>query len=503
MRPFWISSLLLSVLLLIVPHQVLGCSCAEKQNQLKEFESSELVFKGRIISIEAGKPQTETDPTGQPGSITVVVEKIYKGDLKIGQRLSLRRGSGIDCNYTFGNRDRGATLDPGISFLIYLRKPFPEIVYDSTGEPKESGNLINGVSFCSRSGDVSTAAHDLAYLDNLEKLKGKNRLSGRLIQFYGSSPPDISDMRIKVIGNGKTYVTKIVESNYFEFYDIPNGEYVVEFETPEGWKLSKRNYTSQFTEHPGRYRTDGLGKNQERVFISDGHYGLDFALDRDTLVSGRLLSREGKPVENICVSAAKTNAGIENGSGRACSDKDGLFSFDAIPVGSYHLVVNREGKISSKHPFGRVFYPGVSERSKAGVVNVSPGRYITGADIQIPEMARLIEISGNFTFDDGRPVERGTIVFTPSDTDKFDQIDASSDGNGKFVIRIPFGAAGTLTGKQLFWDNVFSCPQIVAARQAAATHYLQTQPLPITGFEPLTNATLKFPFDFCEREDRK
>jgi hypothetical protein len=493
MKSILLTSVLFSVLYLIAPVAVFACSCSERQNLQKEFESSALVFKGKITAIEGPKPQTETNPFGNSGSSSVIVERVYKGALKIGDRLTFTRGNGVNCNYTFGDSDVGQT------WLFYLDEQYPKSVFDeASGKWKETEELTNSVSFCGRSGEISTSGHDLAYLDNLEKFKGKNRLSGKLM--YGRDLPNISGMRVKIIGKRKTYVARVVESSFFEIYDIPNGEYLVEFETPEGWKLSD-NFSSEFTDHPGRFANEGLKKNQRRVFMTDGHYGLDFALEPDTLITGRLLSTQGKPITNVCISAVEIDAPLEKYAGYACSDEAGLFRFNAIDTGSYHLVVNRDGKISSRHPFGRVFYPGVFQRSDAGVLYVGPGRYITKANIQIPQMTRLIEISGNFIFADGHPIERGKIVFNPEDKEKYDSIETGSDETGKFVIKIPFGVSGTLTGEQHFRNNIV-CPEIIAALESAKSNYLETPPLSISGIEPLTNATLKFPFDFCEKEKK-
>ncbi|HMS08753.1 MAG TPA: hypothetical protein PKE66_04675 [Pyrinomonadaceae bacterium] len=71
---------------------------------------------------------------------------------------------------------------------------------------------------------------------------------------------------------------RVNESGYFEIYDLPRGEYVVEFETPEGWKLGSR-YHSGFTTYPNRFDDEGLSTNQRRVVMGEGHYTLDFSLE--------------------------------------------------------------------------------------------------------------------------------------------------------------------------------------------------------------------------------
>ncbi|MBK9162571.1 MAG: hypothetical protein IPM21_01400 [Acidobacteria bacterium] len=490
MRTAILATIFASILLLFAPSAVLACSCAERPTQDKEFNSSESVFIGRIVDSTAPTPREEV--LGRdPGLTVVVIEKVYKGDLKVGDRFTISNGDGVNCAYTFGQMSVGQT------WLLYLRKPYPRSVFDlSSGKWKATGEMTTHVSFCGRSGQIDRSSHDLAYLDNLERYRGKNRLSGRLME-AGRDVPNVAGMRIKIIGKQKSFTTRVLESGYFEIYDLPRGEYTVDFDAPSGWKLGDY-YHSEFTTYPNRFDDEGLGKNRRRVSIGDEHYGLDFSFVHDTRAAGQILSAEGVPLERVCISAVPIDLSPDQYVVSACSARDGSFDFEQIRPGAYHLVANRDGKISEKEPFGTILYPGVLKRSDAGVVVIEPGRYLTKLDIQIPQMIPLMEVSGRVLYADNKPADRSSVRFIPADRESYAEVEAHSESDGSFAIKVPFGAAGEIIAERYFWDHSYSCPQIVAAREAEKTDKLNTSTLAVTGKESLYSVQLKFPFDFCK-----
>jgi len=262
-------------LMLGVPTSVFACSCAERPTQDREFNSSENVFIGRIVESKAPTPREEDVLAGDSGFTVVVIEKVFKGSVTAGDRFTISNGDGVTCAYTLGQSFVGQT------WLFYLGKPQPRFVYvPESGRWKDTKELTSSVSFCGRSGDVIKSRHDLAFLESYEKYKGKNRLSGRLMEL-GPDVPNVVGMRIKITGVHGTFTVRVNESGYFEIYDLPHGEYLVEFETPEGWKIGGR-YHSGFTTYPNRFDNDGLSSNQRRVVMGEGHYTLDFSLELDS-----------------------------------------------------------------------------------------------------------------------------------------------------------------------------------------------------------------------------
>ncbi len=495
MKSLLLTSLLVSLFCLIAPVQIFACECAGKPTVLEEFDFSKVVVAGRIDSIHRLRANERERDLEAIRSATFVIDKVYKGNLKVGDKIVLAQGGGADCAFEWDEKSIGG------KWLFYLGEPSERYHEEALGQTIEGAKqLMYRTSFCGRSTNLESADDDLAYLDNLEKLKGKTRVSGEL-SFSSDDERSVEGIEVRIKRKDSQFKTKYLKAGFFEIYEVPPGEYVVEVMAPRGWKVGEHwRYTADYARPDNR---EGLGKNERRITIDKGgHVGLDLTLIPDTNVSGRVLSPTGKPMANVWVSALSQNSKDDRETDRTRTDEKGVFTFEFMDPGTYYLVVNNHGKIDNEHPFGRVFYPGVSGRPDAGVIYVEAGRYNTRLDIQIPQINRLIEVSGKIEFADGHPVGEEWIIFRPESKEKFDPIETRSDAQGRFTLKIPFEVAGTLTGRRYFGKDDYVCPQIVASREAAKSDELKTLPLSITGIDPLTNAILKFPFDFCEKEKK-
>lgn len=494
MKPLLLTSILVSLFCLTAPTRAFACQCGGTPTVLETFDSSEVVVAGRIDSVHRLRPDKREYDHGAIRSATLVVDKVYKGNIKVGDKLVLAQTSGSDCGFDWTEKSIGG------KWLFYLGDPSERYLEDSLGQPIEGAKVpMYRTSFCGRSTVLDDADDDLAYLDNLEKLKGKTRVSGEL-SFSSDDERSVEGIEVRI--KGKTqFKTKYLKAGFFEIYDVPPGEYVVEVIAPRGWKVGEHwRYTADYS--MPNYR-EGLGKNERRISIEKGgHVGLNLSLIPDTNVSGRVLSPGGKPMANVWVFALSQNTNDRRETDRTRTDEKGSFIFELINPGTYYLVVNNDGKIDNEHPFARTYFPGVSERTDASVIVVEPGRYNAGLDIQVPQLTRLISVTGQVVFADGVPAESVWIRFKP-DNEKFANINEQADASGKFELRIPFEASGTITAEKYFWENDYSCPQIIAAREAAKSNDLKTASLSVTGLEPLTHATIKFPFDFCEKNEEK
>jgi Protocatechuate 3,4-dioxygenase beta subunit len=496
MKSLLLTSILVSLFFITAPTRVLACSCGGKPTVLEEFDFSKVVVAGRIDSVQRLRPDEGKYDYGAILSATLVVDKVYKGNIKVGDTLVLAQTSGSDCGFEWNEGQIG------IKYLFYLGAP------SETYHEKALGQTIEGpkvsmyvTSFCGRSTGLDHADDDLAFLDNLERLKGKTRVSGELY-FSSNEKKSVEGIEVRFKGKDSLFKTKYLKAGFFEIYDVPPGEYVIEVIAPRGWKVGEH-----LSSYGGYFMTDyreGLGKNERRITIKKaGHVGIDLSLIPDTNISGRVLSPAGKGIGNVLVTALTQEKDNEREKYHSWTDEKGMFMFEDITPGTYALIVNNRGTIDSEHPFERVFYPGVFERGNASVIVVEPGRYNTGLDIHVPQINRLIQISGKIEFANGVSVGDESVIFRPENNKKFHSIETRADSQGRFTLDIPFEAAGTLAGRKNFWKNDYSCPQIIAAREAAKSESIETSLLSITGIEPLTNALLKFPFDFCEKEDKK
>lgn len=484
------------VFFLLSQADALGCSCAEKPSVLDAFEGSSLVVVTRVVSVEKAEERDESAVLGVK-STKMVVEKVYKGNVKVGDELTFAQGAGGDCVWTFSEEFIGDR------FLFYLGAPTRN--HPLLEEWKE-GELRYYAFACGRSVDAEGATDDFLYLNNLEKARGRTRLSGTLGSRHKDSP-SFAGVKIRIIGKNKTYEAGTDKNGVYEIYDLPAGEYLVEADISRGWKVDSymllKNsplYRKYFEENRGKV------KNQIPVEIKDKrHAALDLTFTIDAAISGKVLSPSGKPMKDVRVRAVSVELaeGVYRGEFSYTNEK-GEFKIDEIAEGNYLLVVNDDGEISSDEPFGTLFYPGTPDRKSASVVAVAPGKYLGGINIQIPKTEELLEISGRLLFSDGKPVVDEPVSFEVADKKPniSGNAKARTDAQGRFTLKILKGSSGRLFGTMyIYLDNSGNCPELEKIIKPTGKAYAEpkTNEIEIEATSNLTEIKLIFPFSSCAK----
>src|SRR5918992_4492912 len=95
-------SLFSLALLLALPQSASACSCGPRPTVLDQFDHSDEVVILRAISVEKVPQKSEKDePTHyypyDVRSTTMIVEKVFKGTLKVRDEIVLGQGSGANC----------------------------------------------------------------------------------------------------------------------------------------------------------------------------------------------------------------------------------------------------------------------------------------------------------------------------------------------------------------------------------------------------------------------
>ena len=473
----------------------LGCSCAAMPTVLDSFNDSSLVVITHMVSVDKiAEKQGEYD-IHYLRSVNMVVDKAYKGNVKVGDELTFAQGGGSDCVWTFDESWIGH------KYLFYLGPA-------TKGHPwmqEDKGDLVPMyyAIACGRSRGIDAAASDISFLDNIDKLRNKTRLSGQYDSWY-SNAPSFAGLKLKIIGKTKTYEAKTDKSGFYEIYDLPPGDYVVEPQIPFGWKINNYMLEKSLSAYD-RYRSKQLDSSTRITVTIEAkrHTLLDLTFDMDTAIRGRILSPAGKPMKDVCVKAVSTE--LKEGDYRGhfdCSNDKGEFSIEEMGPDNYVLVVNDDGRMNGNHPFGVVFYPGVSDYKNAGIVKVELGKYVTGLDIQIPTVVELVEIKGKFLYSNGSPVVDESVVFEPSDRKRFDTVRVRSDAAGGFTFRLPNDDSGTVRGEMYTYLGEFkNCPKFDSLIAATGKTYLtaQTDPFSFDGLTPTQLIELKFPFPSCQK----
>lgn len=193
-----------------------------------------------------------------------------------------------------------------------------------------------------------------------------------------------------------------------------------------------------------------------------------------------------------------------------CTSKDGAFEIDEIPPGSYVIIVNNDGKMTSNEPFGMFYYPKALKREEATVFNINLGDIIENLEIYPSIELKTVTVEGVLLYSDGKPVADESVSFKSvkqsggNDEDARDVHDAiaKTDSKGRFSIKILQGANGSLFGSMYSYVGEFeNCPKLDRLiKQAGAGGFkVETQSVEIRATTNRYGVELKFPFPSCKK----
>ena len=487
-------SFLLLLVFLLSLRTAEACSCGPKPTVLDSFNNSDFVVIVRADSVEKAEPEKSAPPgpvSDESGyvdgvkSTSMRVEQVFKGTLKVGDEMIFAQGGGADCIWTFREEDIGR------KFLFYLWRL------------KNSTRWMAGT--CGRSKPVDYAGDDLLYLNKLDKVRNKTRISGTL-QFRYETGESLAGRKIRIIGTKRTEEIKTDDNGVFEIYDLPAGRYFVEPEIPKGWKLARFWFANSSVDPNSK---EGSLQKVPIILEANKHAGLDIMLDIDNVVRGHLYDPLGQPMKDVCVHLVPAD-GTKGPYLGDCTGDDGAFAVDEILPGAYVIVVNDDGEMTSTEPFGKFYYPKALKREEASVFNINLGDIIENLEIYPPIELKTITVEGVLLFSDGKPVADEYVTFKSvrkksagnDDEDKEDSNDAGAktDSKGRFSIKIVHGANGSLFGDMYSYVGRFeNCPKHDRLLKKEGNGDLKTPALEIRATTNLYGVELKFPFPSCKK----
>ena len=175
--------------------------------------------------------------------------------------------------------------------------------------------------------------------------------------------------------------------------------------------------------------------------------GIDFTLARGGVITGRAVDSEGVPLieEQITLLPAETNAQVGrymNFVGRVRTDDRGIYRIFGISSGRYKVALGQSedgsfGGGPRRSRYKQTFSPGVTDSSKASVIEVTEGSEATNVDITAGRSFTGFSVSGRIingeTLQPMTNVRLGLIKIVTNGTD-FMSWGSTSNSKGEFKL---------------------------------------------------------------------
>ncbi len=462
--------------------RAIACSCAIGGTVDVEFAKTPNVVILKLRSVEKVADGT-SDPIG-PENAVLTVERSLKGNLKVGQQLTFMQGGGGSCGWYFSED----SIDR--EYLFYL-----------PSKPQNDGRWIG--SICSRSGGLDQVSADLMFLDNIAKLTGRSRLSGRVTKTLATfvegreyfQSESLSDRALAIIGNGRTIKVKTDKNGVYEIYDLPPGKYKIRPERIEGFRSG--------------YEVPDDRPDFEIKAKSHTERNINFIIDN--ALRGKFFDTNGKPLKDVCMRLVPTQVSEKSFAlPFDCTESDGSFEIKQIPAGNYVLLLNDDDKVTASTPFGAFFYPKAKNREDAAELQFGPGTVIDDLIVVPPATAETITVSGAVRVSDGKIpnsdiAEYTAVEFMADGDPNADKYNPSSRANidekGRFTIRILKGQKGNLYGTTSAYPGKYAnCPKLdrLIPKGDRITD-IKTSIVLINADSDQTGVELVFPFPNCKK----
>jgi hypothetical protein len=239
-------------------------------------------------------------------------------------------------------------------------------------------------------------------------------LTGRIVQYdrdfkglIGTrKAKPLANTLIRVKGGGRAYETWSDDQGLYELYDVPLGKYDFDPDLPFGTTLSWFIGSDKLLESFDLKRS--CEERDIEVFASGS-------------IQGRVLDSQNNVLSNAFVYIMPAEVELipeEKQLYWESQSKEGFFKFVHIPPGKYLTLVNPDDEQNPGFPYSRTFYPGVHDRTSAGIISVGAGEQVKDADIHVQKQFTPLDLRVRVTWADGQPIRDYVFVEAKGTVDK-------------------------------------------------------------------------------------
>jgi Carboxypeptidase regulatory-like domain len=401
------------VLLLILGafERTSACSCARPDPPCGEYGEASAIFLGRVVG--SAQRKSAVDEKGNKtvydvGRIRFLVQENFKG--VTGYEVEIHSGTGGgDCGYWFLRNE---------SYVVYA--------YQGSEDKKLYTNI------CTRTAHITQAKDDLEFLRGVGDTKPGGTLFGRLARYIGDREhgpvqegPKMSGVRVAIKGAGQTFEAVTNEAGEYRISGLPAGDYDAFPQLPDNLgAIASRDTVDRFGSYSGH----------KTIALSDRSCGeMSFIVQFSGVVSGKVVDVNGEPAREVQVNLALADDPEKEWS--AWTDEEGRYEFHMVQPGNYLLGFNLRWAPSKDDPFRRTYYPGVNEKSEAGLIAIGEGEKLKGYDMTLPPRLIEREVKVMVVWPDGRPAVGASVRVEMSEATSIGD-SANPDEKGVAVIKL-------------------------------------------------------------------
>jgi hypothetical protein len=389
------------VLLLFASVSVHASTCLGTVSVCSSFEKSGVVYRGRVLEIEHGPARASDVITYPDGSTALSGYQEISADFRI-EVLEVFKGNpgtpGSEIIVSAGPQH----FEVGKEYVIFS-DPTPDM---------KAGQI--GICIMDHSIENPNQDTYLTWLRAYRTAPPTSNIFGNVSMGYLGK--EIPSIKITISGpqNRTTYSG---EDHSYSFDGLPPGTYTLKATAPEGYAASEKDTATVTVAAKGCAR-------------------IDWDLELDTHVRGRVTDKEGAPVSGARVGLLRPE---ENRTGfgvvaTQATNAEGKYDFSKVQVGDYLIGLYYMGP-TNNYPHTAVFYPSGTVPSSGQLIHLGPDGNVENVDLVASPTLHPVSLHVHVVNPDGSPVIQAHVTANDPTT-PINALTAIADDNGDADITL-------------------------------------------------------------------
>ena len=385
-----------------------ACVCAMSFLQYQPcsaYWNSEIVFVGTVAEIGPMTPAKGGDGKvfSTNGRFTRFrIEKAFRGVQ--GETFdTFEHGTSCDFHFKVGER-----------YFVYTSR-----------DAKDGRSYVHS---CSATKTAERAEADIAYAEGVKRNEPTPSIIGSVTRETRARANEyrkrdgLEGIRVTADGGSKNVAEVYTDAKgNFRFFGLAPGSYRVRAGTPPDLRRL--------------YGDETLTLN-----VTDGRCsGGQFTVTSLSTITGRVVDAKGAPlktrVDLVPVDSDGKEIAPAEQSIQTYSDDQGRYKFDWLAPGRYLVTVNsRIQPASYDPPYQRTYFPGVTDRSLASVIELIDGQQLTVDDFALGPPLQTRTLEGIVLLPDGTPAAHALLTLEFTEREWMET--GLADAQGRFSLKV-------------------------------------------------------------------